>query len=189
MIAAKTLKAIMPKCPNAALYAPLLSEAMRGAAITTVARAAAFLAQLAWESGDLRYWVELADGTAYEGRRSLGNTSPGDGPRYKGRGPIQLTGRANYRAAGDALGIALETQPDLAAQPEVGFRIAAWYWDSRGCNALADVNDFRGITKRINGAATDGPPSHHLARVRIYSRALELLAATAPVAVAGGSDA
>lgn len=183
MITSAMLKRIMPKCPAPDLYAPLLSEAMVEAEITTVTRAAAFLAQLAWESGDLRYMEELADGTAYEGRSDLGNTQPGDGRRYKGRGPIQLTGRSNYRAAGLWFGLPLEQDPALAAKPSVGFRVAAWYWKSRGLNELADANDFRGITRRINGAAKDGPPSHHLRRMVIYSRALELLGATASVPV------
>ncbi len=175
MINAATLKRIMPKCPAPDLYAPLLSDAMVEAEIVTVTRAAAFLAQLAWESGDLRYMEELADGSAYEGRGNLGNTQPGDGRRYKGRGPIQLTGRSNYRAAGLWFGLPLEQDPELAAKPAVGFRVAAWYWTSRGCNALADSGDFRGITRRINGAATDGAPSHHLRRMVVYARALEEL--------------
>lgn len=132
-------------------YLPHLQAACKEAGITTPMRLAAFVAQLGHESGDLRYWEELASGKAYEGRRDLGNLMPGDGPRYKGRGPIQLTGRANYRAAGAALRLPLEEEPALAATPAAGFRVAAWYWTSRGLNALADRGDFDGITKRING--------------------------------------
>ncbi len=181
IITADLLTRIMPRCPAPELYAPLLSEAMVEAEITTVTRAAAFCAQLAWESGDLRHFEELADGTAYEGRADLGNAKPGDGRRYKGRGPIQLTGRANYRAAGIALGLDLEGDPELAARPEVGFRVAAWYWTSRQLNAVADRPDFRAVTRKINGAATDRAPSHHLRRVEIYQRALELLGVGAEV--------
>src|SRR5690606_25370634 len=83
--------------------------------------------------------------------RDLGNAQPGDGRRYKGRGPIQLTGRANYRAAGKALGLPLEEQPELAAMPEHGFRIAAWYWTMRKLNPLADQGNFLAITVAING--------------------------------------
>ena len=147
------LRQIMPRLPEAKAreYLPLLVEAMVEAEITTPARIAAFLAQLGHESLDLRYMEEIADGSAYEGRRDLGNTQPGDGRRYKGRGPIQLTGRANYRAAGKTLGIPLEEQPELAAMPEHGFRVAAWYWNTRKLNPLADLGNFRAITVAING--------------------------------------
>ncbi len=130
---------------------PALDAAMREADITTPRRQAAFLAQLAHESGELRFFEELASGEAYEGRESLGNTQKGDGRRYKGRGPIQLTGRSNYRAAGRALGIDLEAEPTRAAELDVGFRVAGWFWTTRGLNALADAGDFRELTRRING--------------------------------------
>lgn len=130
---------------------PHLLAAMREAEISTPRRAAAFLAQLALESGEFRWFEELASGEAYEGRRDLGNTEPGDGRRFKGRGPIQLTGRANYAAAGRALDLPLEARPELAATPAAGFRVAAWYWRTRGLNDLADRGDFREITRRING--------------------------------------
>lgn len=124
---------------------------MREAGITTRRRAAYFLAQVLHESAGLRYFEEIASGSDYEGRRDLGNTQPGDGRRFKGRGPIQLTGRTNYRAAGAALGLPLERNPTLAAQHDVGWRIAAWYWRTRGLNALADRGDFLAVTRRING--------------------------------------
>jgi predicted chitinase len=150
------LQALMPRlpAPRARELLPHLVRAMEDARITTLLQAAAFLAQLAFESGELRYFEELASGEAYEGRENLGNTQPGDGPRYKGRGPIQLTGRANYRAAGRALGLPLEQSPGLAATPAVGFRVAAWYWTSRGLNELANrgtLEAFREVTRRING--------------------------------------
>jgi len=132
-------------------YLPHLNAAMNEAGITTPKRRAAFLAQVAHESGELRFFEEIASGAAYEGRRDLGNVRPGDGRRFKGRGPIQLTGRTNYRAAGRALGLDLENNPTRAADPDVGFRVAAWYWRTRGLNTLADQGDFREITKRING--------------------------------------
>jgi putative chitinase len=147
------LRAIMPRLPeaHASFYLPLLTAAMNEADITTPRRQAAFLAQLAHESGELRFWEELADGKAYEGRKDLGNVQPGDGPRYKGRGPIQLTGRNNYRAAGLALGVDLENNPEHAKEPAIGFRVATWFWTTRGLNAFADAGDFREITRRING--------------------------------------
>lgn len=168
----KQLRDIMPRlsAARASECLPHLDVAMAEADILTPARQAAFLAQLAHESGELRYFEELASGELYEGRQDLGNVHPGDGRRYKGRGPIQLTGRANYRAAGHALGVDLEAHPQRAADVDVGFRVAAWYWTSRGLNALADAGDFREITRRINGGYNG------LAQREAYHRrALEIL--------------
>jgi len=132
--------------------APLAAAAMLEHGITTRRRAAYFLAQVLHESGRLRWFEELASGAAYEGRCSdLGNCHPGDGRRYKGRGPIQLTGRANYRAAGRVLGLPLEQHPGLAARHQVGWRTAGWYWHCRGLNTLADRGAFVEVTRRING--------------------------------------
>jgi putative chitinase len=152
-VSAAQLRQIMPGLSEAKAqqYLPHLNRAMQEAGITTKPRQAAFLAQLAHESGGLRYMEEIASGAAYEGRRDLGNTQPGDGTRFKGRGPIQLTGRANYEAAGRALGLDLVNNPQQAASPEVGFRVAAWFWQSRGLNTHADQGNFREITRRING--------------------------------------
>ncbi|MDI3282204.1 glycoside hydrolase family 19 protein [Polyangium sp. 15x6] len=166
------LRAIMPRLPvgRARACLPHLNKAMKEAAITTKKRIAAFLAQLAHESGELRHFEELGTGKSYEGRKDLGNVRPGDGPRFKGRGPIQITGRSNYRAAGKALGIDLEKNPKCAARLDVGFRIAGWFWKSRKLNALADRGDFKKITYRINGGYRG------LARRRVYyQRALRVL--------------
>ncbi|MBI4819803.1 MAG: glycoside hydrolase family 19 protein [Deltaproteobacteria bacterium] len=151
--------------------APHLNNAMREAGITTDRQKAAFISQLAHESGGFRHFEELASGRAYEGRRDLGNTQAGDGERFKGRGPIQLTGRANYQAAGRALGLDLENNPDLVSRPDVGFRVAAWYWNSRNINQTADRGDFVGVTRAINGG-TNGLDD----RMRYYERALGALA-------------
>jgi putative chitinase len=167
------LRGIMTRLPIARADECLssLEAAMREADITTPQRQAAFLAQLAHESGELRFFEELASGEAYEGRKDLGNTQPGDGRRYKGRGPIQLTGRANYRAAGRALGLDLEAQPQRAADVDVGFRVAGWFWNTRGLNALADAGDFRELTRRINGGFNGLEQ-----REAYYRRALSILA-------------
>ena len=166
------LHKIMPNLSDAKAkqYLPHLNAAMKEAHIDTPKRQAAFLAQLAHESGEFRYMEEIASGAAYEGRKDLGNTQPGDGVRFKGRGPIQLTGRANYRAAGKALGLDLEHNPKQAATPEVGFRTAAWFWNSRNLNSLADKGDFREITHRVNGGY-NGLAS----REAYYKRALAAL--------------
>src|SRR5438132_1207983 len=128
-LTAEQLRAIMPhmKPELVAKFLDPLNKAMKKHAINTPLRQSAFLAQLAHESGEFRYMEEIASGEQYEGRKSLGNTQPGDGKRYKGRGPIQLTGRFNYRTAGKALGYDLEGMPELAAQPEIGCLVAGWF--------------------------------------------------------------
>jgi putative chitinase len=166
------LRKIMPSVPEAKAreYLPYLNQAMQEAGITTKPRKAAFLAQIAHESGELKWMEELASGKAYEGRKDLGNTQPGDGPRYKGRGVIQLTGRANYRAAGKDLKLDLEANPQQAKDPKVAFRIAGWYWTKHNLNALADAGKFDAITKAINGGYNGKAD-----RDRHYRKALAVL--------------
>ncbi|HYI39980.1 MAG TPA: glycoside hydrolase family 19 protein [Allosphingosinicella sp.] len=117
----------------------------------TPLRLAHFLAQLAHESMGFVYMEEIASGAAYEGRNDLGNVIVGDGRRYKGRGPIQLTGRSNYRRFGQKIGIDLESHPEIAALPSVGMLTACLYWSDHGLNELADADDILAITRRING--------------------------------------
>lgn len=154
-----------------------LNRAMARYDISTPLRRAHFLAQVAHESGGLRWNEELADGSAYEGRRDLGNTEPGDGRRFKGRGLIQLTGRANYRqytrdlrARGDD--VDLEATPTLVSQPPYAADVAGWYWDSRSINGPADRDDVVAVTKKVNGG-TNGLSDRewYLARAK---RALEV---------------
>lgn len=154
-ISLRQLEAIMPNLPpaKAAQYLPYLNAAMAQAGITTPARQAAFLAQIAEESAQLTEFEEV-----------------GNGAEYRGRGPIQLTGRANYQAAGNALGVDLVDNPELAAQPSVGFRTAAWYWTTHNLNAAADAGDFRGITRAINGGYNG-----EAAREQYYARAKQAL--------------
>jgi putative chitinase len=169
------LAKIMPRidADKRAECLPHLLSAMKEHQIDVAKRRVAmFLAQLAHESGELRWLEEIASGEAYEGRKDLGNVNHGDGKRYKGRGPIQLTGRSNYRAAGAALGLDLEDNPWKVALPEVGFRVAGWYWTTRGLNALSDAGDVEAVTKKINGG-TNGL----VQRQMYYSRALDALGA------------
>jgi putative chitinase len=172
------LCAIMPrlKKDKAEQYLPLLNAAMAEVEINTPRRRAAFLAQLAHESAELRYFEEVASGEAYEGRKDLGNTQPGDGKRYKGRGPIQLTGRNNYRSAGKALGLDLEGTPQRAADPDVGFRVAGWFWKANKLNPLADAGNFDAITRRINGGYNGKAD-----RDAYHQRALRLLGEARPL--------
>ncbi|KAB0331787.1 glycoside hydrolase family 19 protein [Janthinobacterium lividum] len=133
-----------------AFLAPL-NAAMVEFGITTPARQASFLSQVGHESGQLRYVRELASGQAYEGRVDLGNTQRGDGVRFRGRGFLQVTGRANYAACGKALGLDLLAQPELLEQTVNACRSAGWFWQTRGLNALADAGDQERVTRRING--------------------------------------
>lgn len=87
----------------------------------------------------------------YSNRMGNGDEASGNGWKFRGRGPIQITGKNSYRDAGKFIGIDLENSPDLALMSENGFRIATWYWTTHGLNALADVWDVVGITKAING--------------------------------------
>lgn len=146
------LKRILPLAGlRAEKFCQPLNDAMTEFDINTPARQAAFIAQTGHESGQLRYVRELASGAAYEGRRDLGNVVTGDGTRYKGRGLIQVTGRANYKACGEALGLDLIDTPELLEQPINACRSAAWFWKTHGLNELADAGDQIKITRRING--------------------------------------
>jgi putative chitinase len=119
--------------------------------ITTARRAAAAVAQFAHESAGFRTTTEYASGSAYEGRRDLGNTHPGDGTRFKGRGFIQITGRANYAAVSRAFGHDFLARPGDLAEPRWAARASCWWWHAHGCNQIADGGDFVAVTRRING--------------------------------------
>jgi putative chitinase len=109
-------------------------------------------AQLAHESMSLKFMEEIADGSAYGGRLDLGNVERGDGVKFKGHGPIQITGRENHRLCGLALKVDLIANPKLLTQPTIGCRAAAWFWTTlKGLNQLADEDKFGTITKKING--------------------------------------
>lgn len=152
----KTLKKAIPAATwaNIDKFLSPLNQAMEDHNINTPIRIAHFLAQIAWESGSLKYVEEIASGAAYEGRKDLGNTEPGDGVRFKGRGLIQITGRANYRKYGDSLGLDFthDWKWRLMAEPFYAADSAAWFWETHGLNELADKDEFTKITKIINGS-------------------------------------
>ncbi len=172
MVTTEQLKRIVPfgqrRVP---VFLEFLNAAMDEFEINTAQRQAMFLAQVAHESGSFVYTCEIASGRAYEGRVDLGNTEVGDGVKYKGRGLIQITGRANYEECGKVLGVDLLTYPDLLMGPELAARSAAWFWKRHGLNELADAGDFERITKRINGGLNG-----ELDRIAFYNRAKEVLA-------------
>lgn len=161
MITLEDLKAICPKTSTGrlALFVEPLDDAMNEYEIMTLKRMAPFLASIAHESGAFIYlkelWGPTPDQRDYEPPATkaavLGNTEKGDGFKFRGRGLIQTTGRANYRETGKALGLPLEDQPQLLEEPANACRSAAWFWKRHGLNELADLNDFKLITKRING--------------------------------------
>jgi len=164
VLTGQQLQSIMPSIPPPRREAllPFLRAAMAEFAIETPARVAAFVAQLAHESGQFLFMEEIWGPTQAQRRyepvstlaATLGNTESGDGKRFKGRGPIQITGRANYRRFGDLLGLDLVSDPARAAHPELAFRIAGLFWAKKGLSELADrATDeaFREITRRING--------------------------------------
>lgn len=131
--------------------APIFHSTLAPFEISTPLRVAHFLAQTGHESAGFRTTEEFASGRAYEGREDLGNTQPGDGERFKGRGLIQLTGRANYRRFGALVGMDLEASPGLAAEPGLSLRLACLYWREKALNYPADRDDIVVITRAING--------------------------------------
>jgi len=155
-------------------YLEPLHTAMLEADIRSAKRIAMWTCQLAHESGELRYTEELASGEAYEHRRDLGNISPGDGRRYKGRGLIQVTGRANYQTCSRYLSgsdiLLLEHPELLATDPLLACRSAAWYWITRGINRFADRRDVISATRRINGGSNGLSD-----RLHYYQRACAVL--------------
>ena len=154
-----TLRRVMGNSAIPADYAAHFNAAMKAAGINNQRRAAMWCAQIGHESVGLHYMEEIASGAAYEGRRDLGNVCPGDGMRFKGRGPIQLTGRSNYRSFTQwcrSKGLAkhdFEAAPHLVGTPRWGFLAASWYWSAARpqLNSLSDAGDIEGATRAING--------------------------------------
>ena len=176
LITSQQLIQILPNAsPVAGVFVPLLNTAMNRYQIVGSKRMAAFNAQIGHESGQLRYLKEVWGPTAaqarYEGRAALGNTMSGDGFKYRGRGLIQITGRANYAACGEALGLDLLTHPELLEMPQHACMSAAWLWATRGLNTQADAGPFDKITLRINGGQNGAAGRHAL-----YAKALKVLA-------------
>lgn len=149
-------EALRHVCPNltgkdATPIAAGLGAAFRRFDITTERRAAMAVAQWAHESDRFRTATEYASGDGYEGRLDLGNTQRGDGRRFKGRGRIMITGRANYSAIAKALGVDCLDHPEILAECPHSELASGHWWHAHGCNAFCDDNDFRGLTRRING--------------------------------------
>lgn len=143
-------------CPNlddrqASDIARGLGEAFHRYGIDNERRAAMAVAQWAEESDHFKTSEEYASGSAYEGRRDLGNTHPGDGVRFKGRGRIMITGRLNYTAMAHVLELDLVAHPELLGQPPHSELASGQWWHDHECNTFCDRDDFKGLTRRING--------------------------------------
>ena len=200
LITAQQLLLILPNAGQVAgVFVPVLNTAMSRYQIVGLKRVAAFIAQVGHESGHLtrfaenlnysadalrrnwpsRFDVELARAVARKPERianiaygnRMGNTSTGDGWKYRGRGLIQITGRANYKACGVALSLDLINQPELLEKPQHACMTAAWFWATKGLSTLADEGKFETITQRINGGLNGLAD-----RQMLYARALKVLA-------------
>ncbi|MFJ2493998.1 glycoside hydrolase family 19 protein [Pseudomonas iridis] len=181
LITAQQLLQILPNAvKQAGVFASALNLAMDRYQINTPLRMAAFIAQVGHESGQFRYVRELG-GDQYLSKydtgtlaKRLGNTpeADGDGQKYRGRGLIQITGDTNYLACSKALfgDDRLLRTPELLEQTEWACKSAAWYWNSRNLNALADAGDFTIVTRRINGGLNGLAE-----RLEFYERAKKVL--------------
>ena len=199
-ITVQQLLQILPNASQVAgIFVPVLNVAMNRYQIVGARRIAAFIAQVGHESGHLtrlvenlnysadalrktwpsRFNVELAAAAARKpeqisniayGNR-MGNTAPGDGWKYRGRGLIQITGQNNYRACGEALGLDLIAQAELLEKPQHACMSAAWFWATNGLNTLADAGKFDAIIQRINGGQNGAAD-----RQALYAKALKVLA-------------
>lgn len=175
-ITAQQLLQILPSAgQKAGVFAPALNTAMQRYQIVGTLRVAAFIAQIGHESGQLVYvreiWGPTPAQVRYEGRADLGNTVAGDGSKYRGRGLTQITGRVNYAACGEALGLDLINHPEQLEQPQYACLSAAWFWKQNGLNTLADAGNFDQITRRINGGLNGQAD-----RLSLYAKALKVLA-------------
>lgn len=120
--------------------------------INTATRMRHFISQIAHESGGLRWMKELDDGSYLEGRDDLGNVNPGDGPKYKGAGVIQLTGRANYQAFSQSIGDPRIMEGCEYVAQTYPFTSAGFWWDNNDMNALCDRGaTVEDVTLRVNG--------------------------------------
>lgn len=190
-ITEEQLKKIFPNAPADKIktYTAAFNKYFPKYKMFTPRRVAAFLGQIAVESGELKYDKELRSkyntldptdksqptGNAYEGRKAtLGNYVPGDGVRYIGRSILQITGRANYTRYGQKINVDLVKDPELACVPDISVQLALEYFADRNINSHADAWNLTKVTELVNGRAK----LHHDKRVEYSNRALEVLGGT-----------
>ena len=157
----EVLKKIFPYADltNLEQLTPWLNKYMQEHKINTYPRVCHFLAQAGHESSSFNRFSEMYDGKAseyfkkYEFRSDLGNVNAGDGEKFRGRGIFQLTGRYNYHLASNAIfgDDRLIDNPKLVETPEIAVLTACWFWFTRHLNDLADKDEFKAITQKING--------------------------------------
>lgn len=168
------LKKIYPSstAANREEYLPFINQYLMLYEVNSFERICAFLAQIGHESGQLKYVEEIASGKAYEGRKDLGNTFKGDGTRFKGRGLIQITGRANYTAISKDLGVDFTANPELLSNSEYAVLSAFWYWRKRSLNRYCTLkeDDFKTLTRRINGGLNG-----YADRLNLWNKAKDIL--------------
>ena len=204
-ITEQQLLQILPNAGRqAGVFAPVLNTAMSRFGIVTIKRIAAFISQIGEESQQLTRLVENLNYSVDELLKAwpshfdfvratacahkpeqianivyaerMGNTAADDGWKYRGRGLIQVTGKTNYAACGDTLGIDLINQPELLEQPQYAALSAGWYWASCGLNTLADAEDIQNIGSLINTGCKGRVASGEASRLALYHAALKVLA-------------
>ena len=191
-ITAEQLKKIFPnaKADKCEMYAAAFTKEFPNYSMFTPRRVAAFLGQVGVESGELKYDEELRSkwntenpkdssqitGNLYENRKNLGNYVVGDGPKFIGRGIIQLTGRANYTKFSGKVGVDLVKNPERAKEPPISTKIALEYWKDRNLNSHADVWNLDKVTELVNGKAK----IHLDKRIEYSERALKVLEGDKP---------
>ena len=154
-ITEQQIRRIMPKAMDERVkeFVKSFNDYSEQFGINTPLRLSHYIAQVAHETGELKWLEEIASGQQYEGRKDLGNTQQGDGKLFKGRGYLQTTGRANYQAyknSGYCVGDLMAHPEWLAKQPGCQ-KASMFFWKKNGLNKYADADDCRGVTKKING--------------------------------------
>lgn len=176
MLTLEILAEIMPHARNPAEHVDPLNSAMREFDISTIYQQGMFIGQIAHETGELQWMEELASGKEYENRTDLGNSNPGDGIRYKGRGYFQITGRYNYKNYGHTLGVDLVDNPEQAAIPAIAARVAGLFWKNHNLNVPADAQNITAVTRTINGGLNG-----LLDRLHYYHVAIAVLSREQPI--------
>ena len=176
--------------PRATQWLAPIQSACDSHEINTPLRIAAFLAEIGVESGRLVYTAELWGPTLAQQEydppsakaKGLGNTDLGDGFKYRGRGLIQVTGKANYAICGLALNLPLIDHPELLQQPDNAALSAAWFWSNNKLNQWADAGNFLAVSRAINlgNPNSKGMPNAYTQRLQLYGDAKTALGINQP---------